>query len=113
MSLDEEKHKQVSSLIKKATTDLDELYTKIKKSKKILKYKGDGNLLMEIYANILSNFSLLQILEFSGKAKMINNDSGLELDRESRLQLCVFLFKSKFDYIFQQHLELLRAENNA
>lgn len=109
--LSDDERQEISALIRKASTDLDELYCKIKKSNQILKYRSNGILINEIYANILAHFSLLQILEFSGKAKMIDESKNLVLDRKQRFEVCADIYKGKFEYLYGQHIKLLDLKN--
>src|SRR4029079_4860191 len=109
--LTDEERKEISILIRKASTDLDEMYCKIKKSNKILKYRSNGTLINEIYSNILAHFSLLQIIEFSGKSKMVNNEKNLVLNRKQRFEVCADIYKGKFEYLYQQHCEILDSKD--
>jgi len=99
--------KEIVSLIQLAVGDLEEFYSKIKKSEKILKYKNDGELMTDIFINILVHFSLAQILELSTKNKIVVNANNYVLPREARFHLCVLNFKDKFEYIYNQHLEII------
>lgn len=101
---------EIQKIIRKASIDLEDIYCKIKKSHKILKYKSNGSLINDIYTNIICHFSLFQILENSSKCKMINNDTNKEFNRKERFILLVNNFISTFEYHCKQHLELLDSK---
>lgn len=102
--LSEEKQEIVSVLIKEAMVELDEVYSKIRKSNKVLQYKNDGDLLGEIYICILASFSMMQILEFTAKSKMIDKDSKKPLSRPQRFLVGLGAFQQKFELFVNQQL---------
>lgn len=105
MSLSKEDEEEATLLIRQATTDLEEFFCKIKKSKKMLKFKDKNpELLTMMLLNMLGAFSLMQIIEISGKAKIIDNDLNKELNRQERFCKHVEMFKGAFDYIQTQQL---------
>ena len=99
--------KEIKNLIFDASRDLDEYFCKIKKSKKILKYMDNGNVIHDIFIYIISNFSITQILEYSHKSKMLHEDVKSPLNRKERFKVAIEMFKGRFDYIYQQHLEII------
>lgn len=90
-------------IIKDASIELEEMYSKIKKSNKLLRFKDYGQLLAEIQISTAAFFSLMQIIEFSAKAKMVRKDNK-ELNRKERLIECASVFKQKFESLYQQQL---------
>ena len=103
--IDEKLKLEVSDIIQKAMVDLDDFYSKIRKSHLILQYKNHGELLGEIYICILCSFSMMQILEFTSKSKMIENATGKELSRKERFIAGIDFFKYKFELFINQQLE--------
>lgn len=102
--IDEKNREIATELIREAMTELDEHYSKIRKSQKILQYKNNGELLAEIYICILASFSMMQILEFTAKSKMVNNDTQEQLPRKERFLIGLGAFQQKFELFVNQQL---------
>ena len=105
--ISDEIYQEVHGIIRQSHIDLFETFSKIKKSNKILKYKNDGHLITDIFMNILAHFTVAEILETSFKAKMVIDSTGEELPRKDRFKAIINLYQSKFEYIINQHLELI------
>jgi len=103
--IDDKTHEEASDLIKDVTRELEIHFDKIKKSKRFLSKMYEGNLFAEIMVNILANFTLMQLREFSGKAKMVNNQTNVDINRQERFLHFAEAFLRKFEYICNQHLE--------
>lgn len=108
--IDEKKKAEASLVIRQAVDELETCYNKIKKSQKILKFRDDGALVTEIYTNILACFTLTQILEYSAKNKMIENETNQTVPRKQRFMLCVQVFIEKLQFLYKQHLEHINDE---
>jgi hypothetical protein len=108
--IDDQNRKEIIDLISEASGDLDEFFSKIKKSEKILKYKSNGELIGQIFIYILCSFSLAQILEMSNKNKMVDNKSGKVFSPSERFEFYISGYKEHFDFVYAQYQEMLKCE---
>ncbi len=110
--INDKQKEDIALLIKQAGYDLDEFYSKIKKSKKFLKFKDNGVLLSEMNLYVLSQFVVMNIVEMSSKSKMIHNGSKRELNRKERFKFMIQIYEEKFEFVVKQYEEYLEKEND-
>lgn len=94
--------KEITELIREAVVDMEDFFTIIKKSNKLLKYRDNGDSISDIYFNIIASFSISQLIEFAVKSKMISNKTGKPLTRGQRVQFALDKYERVFNYMLKQ-----------
>lgn len=98
----ETKEKEISDLIRIAITDMEDFFTVIKKSNKLLKYRDDGGTMSDIYFNIIASFTISQLVEFAVKSTIIRNKTGKALTKHQRVQFALDKYEHIFNYMIKQ-----------